>query len=378
MALLSKFGGGIGWDWSKVRAMGSSIDGHKHAAGGIIPFLKITNDIAIAVDQLGCVAKDSFVRVLYSVKTDRFKHKFRKEYREYLLDKQDVLEIIKKHIKNFTFKYGKFNEDDIFELLQDYVDGFSLSEICNKFNLSRDQYKKIIGRFKKINKGLPEGFVILGDYNNYAIHKSGVVINLDSLKPLGNIIDRKGYVRVPINKHSIALHKLLAKAFLDLPEDKAFTIDHIDGDKLNNSLNNLDIISNEENISKSWINTKEKRLEMARVRKHLSLGFRLKGDRRDTPDINILNISVKTIPISEVRVGDLVESFNIENGEVQYRKVEKVHELEVKRENQIKISFKSGGYIITSKWHPMAIKGKNNFYYKRSDEIEIGEYWSKP
>ncbi len=63
---LSKFGGGIGWDWSKVRAMGSSIDGHKHAAGGIIPFLKITNDIAIAVDQLGCVAKDSFVRVLDS------------------------------------------------------------------------------------------------------------------------------------------------------------------------------------------------------------------------------------------------------------------------------------------------------------------------
>jgi len=53
MALLSKFGGGIGWDWSKVRAMGGSIDGHKNAAGGIIPFLKVTNDIAVAVDQLG-------------------------------------------------------------------------------------------------------------------------------------------------------------------------------------------------------------------------------------------------------------------------------------------------------------------------------------
>ncbi|MDR0407755.1 MAG: ribonucleoside-diphosphate reductase subunit alpha, partial [Campylobacteraceae bacterium] len=45
--------GGIGWDWSLVRAMGSMIDGHKNAAGGIIPFLKITNDIAVAVDQLG-------------------------------------------------------------------------------------------------------------------------------------------------------------------------------------------------------------------------------------------------------------------------------------------------------------------------------------
>ncbi len=53
MALLSKFGGGIGWDWNQVRGMGGQIDGHKNAAGGIIPFLKITNDIAIAVDQLG-------------------------------------------------------------------------------------------------------------------------------------------------------------------------------------------------------------------------------------------------------------------------------------------------------------------------------------
>ncbi|TKI70854.1 ribonucleoside-diphosphate reductase subunit alpha [Sulfurimonas crateris] len=53
MALLSKFGGGIGWDWTNVRSMGSYIDGHKNAAGGTIPFLKITNDIAVAVDQLG-------------------------------------------------------------------------------------------------------------------------------------------------------------------------------------------------------------------------------------------------------------------------------------------------------------------------------------
>ncbi len=53
MALLSKFGGGIGWDVSRIRALGSFIDNHKNAAGGVIPWLKITNDIAIAVDQLG-------------------------------------------------------------------------------------------------------------------------------------------------------------------------------------------------------------------------------------------------------------------------------------------------------------------------------------
>ena len=53
MALLSKFGGGIGWDFSKIRALGSFINNHKNAAGGVVPWLKITNDIAIAVDQLG-------------------------------------------------------------------------------------------------------------------------------------------------------------------------------------------------------------------------------------------------------------------------------------------------------------------------------------
>ena len=53
MSLLSKYGGGIGWDWNQIRALGGAIDGHKSAAGGTVPFLKIANDVAIAVDQLG-------------------------------------------------------------------------------------------------------------------------------------------------------------------------------------------------------------------------------------------------------------------------------------------------------------------------------------
>ncbi len=53
MSLLSKYGGGIGWDWNQIRSLGGVIDDHKSAAGGTVPFLKITNDIAIAVDQLG-------------------------------------------------------------------------------------------------------------------------------------------------------------------------------------------------------------------------------------------------------------------------------------------------------------------------------------
>lgn len=51
-ALISKNGGGIGWDWTRVRAMGGIIQDYPGAAGGIVPFLKIENDIAVAVDQL--------------------------------------------------------------------------------------------------------------------------------------------------------------------------------------------------------------------------------------------------------------------------------------------------------------------------------------
>ncbi|MBK1812517.1 ribonucleoside-diphosphate reductase subunit alpha [Clostridium sp. YIM B02505] len=52
-AEVSKFGGGMGIYFGKVRALGSSIRGFKGASGGVIPWVKLYNDTAIAVDQLG-------------------------------------------------------------------------------------------------------------------------------------------------------------------------------------------------------------------------------------------------------------------------------------------------------------------------------------
>ena len=52
-ALYSKFGGGIGWSWSAVRALGGIIQDKPGASGGKIPWLKIENDVALAVNQLG-------------------------------------------------------------------------------------------------------------------------------------------------------------------------------------------------------------------------------------------------------------------------------------------------------------------------------------
>jgi ribonucleoside-diphosphate reductase alpha chain len=53
LAQISKNGGGVGINVSRLRANGSWIKGHKGASGGVIPWVKKINDIAIAVNQLG-------------------------------------------------------------------------------------------------------------------------------------------------------------------------------------------------------------------------------------------------------------------------------------------------------------------------------------
>ena len=52
-ALLSKFSGGLGNDWSRVRGLGSHIKGTNGKSQGIVPFLKVANDTAVAVNQGG-------------------------------------------------------------------------------------------------------------------------------------------------------------------------------------------------------------------------------------------------------------------------------------------------------------------------------------
>jgi ribonucleoside-diphosphate reductase alpha chain len=52
-ALLSKFAGGLGNDWTRVRGLGSHIKGTNGKSQGVVPFLKVANDTAVAVNQGG-------------------------------------------------------------------------------------------------------------------------------------------------------------------------------------------------------------------------------------------------------------------------------------------------------------------------------------
>ena len=52
-ALLSKWAGGLGNDWTPVRSLGSYIKGTNGKSQGVVPFLKVVNDTAVAVNQGG-------------------------------------------------------------------------------------------------------------------------------------------------------------------------------------------------------------------------------------------------------------------------------------------------------------------------------------
>jgi hypothetical protein len=70
----------------------------------------------------------------------------------------------------------------------------------------------------------------------------------------GNVVDKKptitkqnnGYVRVTIHYKNEYLHRIIARVFLG--EIDGFDVDHIDGNKQNNNVNNLEIVTHKENI----------------------------------------------------------------------------------------------------------------------------------
>ncbi len=68
-ALLQKFAGGIGNDWTRVRSLGAYIKGTNGKSQGVVPFLKVANDTAVAVNQ--CFAPDTRIHTADGVKAIR-------------------------------------------------------------------------------------------------------------------------------------------------------------------------------------------------------------------------------------------------------------------------------------------------------------------
>jgi len=98
---------------------------------------------------------------------------------------------------------------------------------------------------------------IINGFNNYSISTDGVVINTKTNQVKKPYLGKVGYYYLDLysnNKSTkIALHRLLALHFIPNPENKR-TVNHIDGNKLNNSLDNLEWATDSENIKHAYDN----------------------------------------------------------------------------------------------------------------------------
>lgn len=107
------------------------------------------------------------------------------------------------------------------------------------------------------------------DYPSYMVSDRGEIKSLNYngtkkeqiLRPIPN---RKGYLRIGLYRDhkykTILIHRLVAQAFIPNPDNKP-QVNHIDGDKTNNAVSNLEWCTNQENqihAYKTGLNTNEK------------------------------------------------------------------------------------------------------------------------
>lgn len=89
-------------------------------------------------------------------------------------------------------------------------------------------------------------------HNNYVAFPSGIIVNLRGKEMIGHI-DRCGYREVILNGKQYRVHRVIATAFVPNPDDKS-CVNHIDGNKTNNNVNNLEWVTHSENTLHSFAN----------------------------------------------------------------------------------------------------------------------------
>ena len=119
---------------------------------------------------------------------------------------------------------------------------------------------------------------------NLLVFKNGTIykwFNKKYWKEIPNIINDNGYNRFCLSYKRYFRHRVMCFAFknLNIGDTKRF-IDHIDGDRLNNNIDNLRIVSNQENLwnqtrakGYSWCKLHHKWHASIKVNKNINLGY---------------------------------------------------------------------------------------------------------
>ncbi len=115
-------------------------------------------------------------------------------------------------------------------------------------------------------------YKLIEGHEKYIIFKTGKIYSKYSNKFLKPSCDNTGgYLRFRLNDKLIYLHRLLAIAFIDNPDNKPL-IDHIDRNKLNNNLDNLRWVTSSENCENRGLN-KNNKLKQKNISENINKGY---------------------------------------------------------------------------------------------------------
>ena len=131
-----------------------------------------------------------------------------------------------------------------------------------QFNLNKDQVKRakrVI--FSIYENNIVDGFTKVKSLENYCINEDGLILNVRTRGVIRPSISKKGYLQVCLtNKNTYSIHRLAALTFIENKENKT-EVNHIDGNKLNNHISNLEWNTTQENLEHKRINNLGKTLK---------------------------------------------------------------------------------------------------------------------
>lgn len=84
---------------------------------------------------------------------------------------------------------------------------------------------------------------------NYFVSEQGIVYNEKTKNYLAGSKDKDGYLRIQVKKKNLSIHRMVLETFLPKEGMEELEVNHIDGNKLNNSLDNLEWVTHQENMA---------------------------------------------------------------------------------------------------------------------------------